>query len=97
MPTRNVNLTDHHDEFVEASVASGRYEDASEVIRAGLRLLERQEQEDMLKLERLREAARIGFESADRGEFRIIDDRELDAYVSSLGERAAARLSRDDR
>ena len=45
MPTRNVNLTNELDRFVTAKVESGRYENASEVVRAGLRALERSEQE----------------------------------------------------
>lgn len=44
MPTRNVNLTDELDSFVVAKVESGRYQNASEVIRAALRTLEREEQ-----------------------------------------------------
>jgi hypothetical protein len=39
MPTRNVNLTDELDSFVLAKVESGRYENASEVVRAALRTL----------------------------------------------------------
>jgi Arc/MetJ-type ribon-helix-helix transcriptional regulator len=31
MPTRNVNLTEHFDPFVEAGVTSGRFSDASEL------------------------------------------------------------------
>ena len=56
MPTRNVNLTPELDRFVEASVENGRYEDASEVIRAALRNLEREEREYELKLSALRTA-----------------------------------------
>lgn len=44
MPTRNVNLTDELDGFVLSQVESGRYKNASEVVRAALRLLERDEQ-----------------------------------------------------
>ena len=44
MPTRNVNLTDELDRFVAKKVKTGRYENASEVVRAGLRTLEREEQ-----------------------------------------------------
>ena len=33
MPTRNVNLTDHDDQFVESQVSAGRYQNASEVMR----------------------------------------------------------------
>src|SRR5579862_2812577 len=56
MPTRNVNLTEELDRFVLAKVESGRYENASEVIRAALRTLERDEQEYEVKLAALRAA-----------------------------------------
>jgi antitoxin ParD1/3/4 len=56
MPTRNVNLTDELDRFVLAKVESGRYENASEVVRAALRSLEREEQEYEAKLAALRTA-----------------------------------------
>ncbi|MFO1174034.1 MAG: type II toxin-antitoxin system ParD family antitoxin [Paracoccaceae bacterium] len=45
MPTRNVVLTDHQSALIDDLVASGRYQNASEVLRAGLRLLEREESE----------------------------------------------------
>jgi antitoxin ParD1/3/4 len=50
MPTRNVNLTDELDRFVTKKVKAGRYENASEVVRAGLRTLEREEQQYEAKL-----------------------------------------------
>ena len=56
MPTRNVNLTDQLDRFVAAKVESGSYENASEVVRAGLRALERIEQEYETRLALLRAA-----------------------------------------
>jgi putative addiction module CopG family antidote len=40
MPTRNVVLTAHQAGLVEKLVASGRYQNASEVLRDGLRLIE---------------------------------------------------------
>lgn len=39
----NVSLTPELERFVSARVASGRYQTASEVVRAGLRLLEQTE------------------------------------------------------
>ena len=60
MPTRNVNLTDELDRFVLQKVASGRYENASEVVRAALRTLEREEQEYEAKLIALRAAIDTG-------------------------------------
>jgi antitoxin ParD1/3/4 len=56
MPTRNVNLTDGLDRFVAAKIENGRYENASEVMRAGLRALEREEREFEAKVEALRTA-----------------------------------------
>ncbi len=43
MVTRNVVLTETQDQLVQALVASGRYQNASEAMRAGLRLLEQEE------------------------------------------------------
>jgi antitoxin ParD1/3/4 len=56
MPTRNVNLTDELDRFLLTKVKSGRYENASEVVRAALRILEREEQQYEAKLAALRAA-----------------------------------------
>jgi antitoxin ParD1/3/4 len=56
MPTRNVNLTPELDSFVLSKVEDGRYENASEVVRAALRLLEREEQEYQAKIAALRAA-----------------------------------------
>jgi antitoxin ParD1/3/4 len=56
MPTRNVNLTDSLDQFVAKKIKSGRYENASEVVRAGLRTLEREERQYEAKLAALRAA-----------------------------------------
>lgn len=61
MPTRNVNLTDEIDRFVLAKVESGRYENASEVVRAALRALEREEQQYEAKLA----ALRMGIDKGD--------------------------------
>jgi antitoxin ParD1/3/4 len=63
MPTRNINLTPQMDSFVDAKIRSGQYANASEVLRAGLRALERGEQEDLIKLDALRAAALAGEES----------------------------------
>jgi antitoxin ParD1/3/4 len=56
VPTRNVNLTDELERFVLEKVESGRYENASEVVRAALRTLEREEQQDEARLAALRAA-----------------------------------------
>ena len=43
MPTRNVVLTKHQEKLIETLVGSGRYQNASEVLRDGLRLLEHEQ------------------------------------------------------
>ncbi|HWA94504.1 MAG TPA: type II toxin-antitoxin system ParD family antitoxin [Terracidiphilus sp.] len=60
MPTRNINLTPQMDRFVADRIRDGRYANASEVLRAGLRALEQDEQEDALKLKALRSALQAG-------------------------------------
>ena len=74
MPTRNVNLTDELDGFVLAKVKSGRYENASEVVRAALRVLENEERRVELKLAALRSAIDAGDASgmAETGVFRRV-------------------------
>jgi antitoxin ParD1/3/4 len=63
MPTRNVNLTPDLDQFVSVKVAGGRYANASEVMRAALRLLEREEREQDEKMSALRSAIDRGMAS----------------------------------
>ncbi len=60
MPTRNVNLTDELDSYILAKVESGRFENASEVVRAALRTLEREDQHHEAKLAVLRSAIDAG-------------------------------------
>jgi putative addiction module CopG family antidote len=50
MPIRNVNLTDELDRFVLKKVESGGYENPSDVVRAALRTLEREQLEYEAKL-----------------------------------------------
>ncbi|MGE3819085.1 MAG: type II toxin-antitoxin system ParD family antitoxin [Isosphaeraceae bacterium] len=95
MPTRDVNLTDHYDHFVENLIASGRYKNASEVMRAGLRLLERESKEDAEKLAVSRGLASEAFAALDRGEgTRLEGDQELADFIGAIGRRAAKRAGR---
>lgn len=99
MPTRNINLTDHFDRFVEAEVGSGRYSNASEVVREGLRLMERRKQEERAKLKWLRGAVRLGLDEIDRGEGVEFGSMErLEEVVDQIGDGAsAARVRKQKR
>lgn len=61
----SVSLGNHFEEFVRESIKEGRYKNISEVIRAGLRLLEEEE----LKYLSLREAIKEGIESGIAAKF----------------------------
>ena len=63
MPTRNVSLTEELDRFITSRVATGRYENASEVVRAALRSLEMDEEEQKEKMAYLRQALDEGLAS----------------------------------
>ena len=92
MATRNVVLSDHQHELVESLVESGRYQNASEVLREGLRLLERQEAEDAAKLTVLRDAAERGWSDLAAGRFDDVAEDDLDDFIGQLG--ASARHTR---
>jgi antitoxin ParD1/3/4 len=47
----NIHLTKHFEEYIHSRLTSGRYNNASEVVRAGLRALEQQEKLTQLQLE----------------------------------------------
>ena len=71
MPTRNVVLTDSQTDLIDRLIADGRYQNASEALRAGLRLLEREEAEMTALRDRLAaglEEARSGVLSEGSGE-----------------------------
>jgi antitoxin ParD1/3/4 len=91
MPTRNVVLTDHHQDMIERLVRSGRYQNASEILREGLRLLEQREEMDAAKLQALRDAAKIGFADLDEGRFTDVPAADLTDHVARLGQKALAR------
>lgn len=77
MPTRNVVLTDHQATLVEELVTSGRYQNASEVLREGLRLVEQREAEDVYRLEALRAAVQVGAADIESGRFKTFDAKAL--------------------
>lgn len=89
MPTRNVVLTDHQASMVERLVTSGRYQNASEVLREGLRLVEQREAEDALRLEALRAAVQIGAADIAAGRFKSFDSKAtLRDHLKAIAKKA---------
>jgi antitoxin ParD1/3/4 len=89
MPTRNVVLTDHQASLVEQLVNSGRYQNASEVLREGLRLVEQREAEDTYRLQALRAATQVGIADIKAGRFKSFESQSLlRAHLKSISHKA---------
>lgn len=97
MPTRNVVLTEHQQEFVDSLVETGRYQNASEVLREGLRLIEQRERLEAAQLSALREAAAKGWADIDAGRYVDIADEQLEDTIGQLGRKAAERVTARNR
>jgi antitoxin ParD1/3/4 len=92
MPTRNVVLTDHQADLLERLVASGRYQNASEVLREGLRLLETRDAEEKVRLKALREAAQLGIADIEAGRSATFDSPgDLQRHLASVADEALGR------
>ena len=97
MPTRNINLTEHFNAFVKRQLSSGRYRNASEIVREALRLLEEQEQAREAKLRALRQAARQGFDEIDQGQGIVVHGtKALGRFFGEIQAEVGARAARDD-
>ena len=95
MPARNIKLTDHFDRFISTEVESGRYGNASEVVREGLRLMERRKQEERAKLKWLRSAVQEGLDQIARGEcFEFGSPEELEAHIDQIHREVRAERGR---
>jgi antitoxin ParD1/3/4 len=77
----SITLGDHFQQFVDTRVQTGRFGSVSEVVRAALRLMEREEAEDLAKMEALRSAIDVGIDSG----------RAKDSSMESVLRKARAR------
>ncbi|MEN8193332.1 MAG: type II toxin-antitoxin system ParD family antitoxin [Bacteroidota bacterium] len=70
----SITLGNHFEDFVQSRISGGRYKNASEVIRAGLRLLEEEEN----KVVALRQAIQEGIDSG------IVEDFDPEQFLQNL-------------
>lgn len=85
MPT-SVALGNHFEAFVRDQLQSGRFNNASEVVRAGLRLLEEREERKQLELDALRAEIAAGRASGSTKSADAVFDR-LEAKYAAQADR----------
>jgi antitoxin ParD1/3/4 len=94
VPTRNISLTPEQDAFIDEIIEAGEYQNASEAVRDAARALQQRRAEHALKLERLRQAVKLGADALDRGEYDEVADEDLDAYLDRLVDDSADKPGR---
>jgi antitoxin ParD1/3/4 len=88
-------ITELLDHFVERQVSSGRYSNASEIVREALRLLEQESQERRAKLRALRMAAKQGFDEIDQGQgVTLGGDKAVKQFVKQIAAEVRSRAAR---
>lgn len=93
MPT-SIALTPHFEALTKQLVESGRYNNVSEVVRYGLRLIEFHMQQDSAKLAALRDAAKLGFDALEKGDsLAFSSDQSLIDFVQHAGAQAKVAVS----
>ena len=75
----NVSLTPQMEKYIARRVKQGAYQTSSEVVRAGIRLLQHAEEQRQGELERLRREIKIGLDEAERGEIADLDFKKIKA------------------
>lgn len=94
MTTRDIELTDAHDRFIDELVSSGQFKDASDIVRTGLRLLKAEEQRRARTLELWRKAAQEGWESFGRGKSIVVED--IDALFDRMIDEIEAEIAEEE-
>ena len=94
MPDETIHLAARDAELIRFYVEGGRYACPSDVVSAGLQLLEARDREDEAKLERLRVEVQKGIDDLEAGRYIEMDSEgELEAYLDTVSERGLARLA----
>ena len=83
MTTMNISVTKPLEEFVQKQVNSGFYQSASEVFRAGLRLLKEKENE-------IDRSIAISMQQIENGQFVELNDE----YIKNMKMRVSERIKK---
>ena len=67
--TRNVALTEMQDKFVNDLINSGQFQSASEVVRAGLRLLNQDMERHQIELDKIRKSVSTSLKAEREGQY----------------------------
>lgn len=94
----SVSITPHFSKFIRDKVKSGRYSNASEVVREALRRLEQEEmiaeQSAVIDPDNMKEAVLQGFRSIEGGRYtELRSEPELERYFGDIAERGKKRLA----
>jgi antitoxin ParD1/3/4 len=81
MATRNIVLTNHQSEVVDQLIASGRYQNASKFLRAGLRMIEEAESSYVTRLNALKEAVEEGVADVEHDRVKAFTADEFSQYL----------------
>lgn len=94
MPTRNVVLTDRQVDLIARLVDTGQYQNASEVLRDGIRLIEQRETENKARVEALRAAIQVGDADVAAGRSKALKGPSLKRHLKSLTKAATVGRAR---
>lgn len=89
MATHNVIVPNPLEQSIDDLVKAGRYQNFSEVVRAGLRMLLAHEAAESARLEALRTATSAGIMQLESGAYDEVDPADLEAYLDDLGSLAS--------
>jgi antitoxin ParD1/3/4 len=94
MSARNISLTDRLARFIDGQVASGRHQNASEVVREALRRYEDDIEAERASVAAIRAAAEEGIAAIARGDFVTVDGEEGSRALLERLNREAAEAAR---
>ena len=96
MPTYTIDLPEEQAAQIREMLAAGRYQNESDVIRAALRALEREEEDFQENQEWLRAEVQKGMDAIEEGRYIELNSKEdIDAYFEDMKRRNLERWARE--